>query len=196
MAKLILASSSPRRLQLLRVIGYVPDAIASPDIDESVKPKERVTAYVKRLAREKALTIAADYPQDVVLAGDTTVVLGNRIIGKPADEEEARKIIARLSGRHHKVYTAIAVAYQGRIKIRVVKTSVKVKKIAPQELAFYLASQQWEGKAGAYMINGIFGAFIKNINGSSSSVVGLPIMETNNLLVSCGLSPRLENIES
>jgi septum formation protein len=196
MARLILASSSPRRLDLLKQIGYVPDIVHPADIDETPKKKENPKIYALRVAVEKAKTVAKVYPDDIVLAGDTTVCIGTRLLGKPESAEEAAKFLQMLSGRQHRVLSAVAISCNGRIKTRVVRTFLKLRCITKSEIDFHTSSMQWDGKAGGYMINGLIAAYVKRINGSVSNVVGLPLLEVNNLLVSCGLLPKLDHVKS
>ena len=183
--RLILGSASPRRLDLLAQIGLAPDDIRPPDIDETPRNGELPRAYVERMAREKALAVAAG-PGEVVLCADTTVALGRRILGKPEDEAEARGFLQALSGRRHRVITAVAVRRGEEIRVRSVETAVKMKRLGAVELAAYLASGEWQGKAGGYGIQGAAGAFIPWIGGSFTGVVGLPLAETAGLLTSMG----------
>ena len=183
--RLILGSGSPRRRELLAQLGIVADDIRPPDIDEDPHPQELPRPYCVRLAQEKALAIEAD-GDDIVLSADTTVALGRRIIGKPEDAAEAAEFLYRLSGRRHRVITAIAVRRGSRVWERDVVTQVKMKSLSDAEVNAYLATDDWKGKAGGYAIQGPAGAFIPWINGSFSAVVGLPLAETANLLVAAG----------
>ncbi|GHC22192.1 MULTISPECIES: nucleoside triphosphate pyrophosphatase [Gemmobacter] len=183
--KLILGSASPRRKDLLAQLGVVPDAILPPDIDEDPKPRELPRPYCARLAREKAAAVAAD-PDDIVLCADTTVALGRRILGKPADAGEAAAFLTLLGGRRHQVITAVAVRRGARLWSREVVTDVKMKRLSDVELNSYLASGEWQGKAGGYAIQGLAGAFIPWISGSFTGVVGLPVAETAALLAAAG----------
>ena len=183
--RLILGSASPRRLDLLAQIGLTPDDIRPPDIDETPLKGELPRAYVERMAHEKARAVAAG-PGEVVLCADTTVALGRRILGKPEDEAEARGFLQALSGRRHRVITAVAVRRADEIRVRSVETAVKMKRLGAVELAAYLASGEWQGKAGGYGIQGAAGAFIPWIGGSFTGVVGLPLAETAGLLTSMG----------
>lgn len=180
----ILASASPRRRQLLEQIGFTPDEILPADIDETEHPGELPRDLAGRLAQEKALAVAGAHPGKVVLGSDTVVAVGRRILPKTEDEEEAAACLGLLSGRSHRVFTGIAVAGpgEGSLRKRIVETRVKVKQLSAQERAAYLASREWEGKAGGYGIQGGFSAFIIQIVGSYSAVVGLPLYETANLL--------------
>ena len=183
--KLVLGSGSPRRRELLAQLGLVPSDVRPPDIDEEPRDGELPRPYCVRIAREKAQAIpCAD--DEVVLCADTTVALGRRILGKPADEKEAAVFLTKLSGRRHRVVTAVAVKRGDRIWERDVVTQVKMKSLSNEELNAYLQSGDWHGKAGGYGIQGAAGAFIPWINGSFSAVVGLPLAETAGLLQAAG----------
>ncbi|KJS27399.1 MAG: septum formation inhibitor Maf [Hyphomonadaceae bacterium BRH_c29] len=183
-ARLILASASPRRRELLAQIGIVPDAICPTDIDETRRKDESPRALAERLAREKALACPeAGY----VLASDTVVALGQRNLEKAADAAEAEAFLRLLSGRAHQCITGIAVkAPDGRLSARTVLARVKFKRLTDQEIAAYVASGDWKGKAGGYGIQGAAGAFVTAINGSYTAIVGLPLYETKALLVGMG----------
>lgn len=183
--RLILGSGSPRRLELLAVLGLVPDAVLPPDIDEEPRKGELPRPYCARIAAEKVAAVAAG-EDDVVLCADTTVALGRRILGKPADESEAEAFLTLLSGRRHRVYTAVAVRRGGRTWERVVESRVRMKPLSPPEIAGYIATGDWRGKAGGYSIQGPAGAFIPWISGSHSAIVGLPLAETAALLAAAG----------
>lgn len=183
--KLILGSGSPRRRELLAQLGVVPDAILPPDIDEDPRKGELPRPYAARLAREKAAAVAAD-PDDIVLCADTTVALGRRILGKPRDAGEAAAFLTALGGRRHEVITAVAVRRGDRVWTRESVSAVKMKRLSDAELNAYLAGGEWEGKAGAYAIQGAAGAFIPWISGSFTGIVGLPLAETAALLSAAG----------
>ncbi len=183
--RLILGSGSPRRLELLAQIGVVPFAVRPPDIDEAVRKGELPRDYVRRIAAEKLAAVQAD-PGDVVLCADTTVALGRRIVGKPADAGQAAQFLHLLSGRRHRVITAIAVKSADRVWCKDVTTTVSFKRLSDPEINAYLASDDWRGKAGGYAIQGPAGAFIPAINGSFTGVVGLPLAETAGLLIAAG----------
>jgi septum formation protein len=183
--KLILGSASPRRKDLLAQLGIVPDAILPPDIDEDPKKGELPLPYAARLAREKALAVAAG-PDDIVLCADTTVALGRRILGKPADAGEAAAFLTALGGRRHQVITAIALRRGDRILERQSESVVRMKRLSDDELNAYLASGEWQGKAGGYGIQGLAGAFIPWISGSYTGIMGLPVAETAALLTAIG----------
>ncbi len=183
--KLILGSGSPRRRELLAQIGVVADDIRPPDINEDPAARELPRPYCARMAREKALAVPAD-AGDIVLSADTTVALGRRILGKPADAGEAAEFLLALSGRRHRVITAVAVRRGDKLWERDVVTTVQMKRLSDEELNAYLASNDWQGKAGGYGIQGPAGALIPWINGSFTAVVGLPLAETATLLTAAG----------
>ncbi len=183
--KLILGSGSPRRLELLAQIGVSPDDVRPPDIDETPLKAELPRPYCGRMAREKVHAVQAD-PQDIVLCADTTVALGRRILGKPADVEEAASFLRHMSGRRHRVITALAVKRDDRVWERDVQSTVRMKALSEAEIAAYLATGDWEGKAGGYGIQGPAGAFIPWISGSFPAIVGLPLAETANVLQAAG----------
>jgi septum formation protein len=185
---LVLASASPRRKALLAQAGLAAGRIAAPAIDETPRPRELPRAHAERLAREKALAVAAQCAaNEVVLAADTVVALGRRILPKAADAQSVRACLALLSGRRHVVYTAIAVARGGALHQRVAATRVAFKPLSDAEIAAYAACGEGEGKAGGYAIQGRAEAFVRFINGSYSNVVGLPLRETLGLLRAAGL---------
>ena len=166
-------------------MGLVPDAILPPDIDEDPRKGELPRPYAARLAREKALAVQAG-PDDLVLCADTTVALGRRILGKPVDAGEAAAFLTLLGGRRHQVITAIAVRRGDRIWARESVSAVKMKRLSDDELNAYLASGEWQGKAGGYGIQGVAGAFIPWISGSFTGIMGLPVAETAILLQAAG----------
>ena len=180
-ARLILGSASPRRLDLLAQIGITPDEIRPADIDEPPRRDEDARTYVRRMAAEKAEAVPAE-ADDIVLAADTVVTAGRRILGKPEDVAQARAFLTLLSGRRHRVMTAITLRRQGREWSRLVETQVRLRPLSAQEIEDYLASNEWQGKAGGYAIQGRAGAFVNWIEGSFSAVVGLPLAETATLL--------------
>lgn len=190
---LILASGSPRRLALLEQIGIVPDHISPADIDETPERKERANVYAMRLAREKA-EVAADRARVMlterdtyILAADTVVAVGRRILPKAESFDVAQACLKLLSGRNHTVLTAVVViGPRGRTRERLVETRVKMKRLSDREITDYLASAEWNGKAGGYAIQGRAGAFVSQIVGSYTSVVGLPLYETAQLLTGMG----------
>jgi septum formation protein len=186
--QLILASASPRRLDLLAQIGIVPDAVHPADIDESAQRGELPRPHAARLALEKAQAVAVGLDGSAaILAADTVVALGRRILPKAEDEKTARDCLQHLSGRRHTVYGGIAlIAPDGTVKTRMVETAVVFKRLHKTEIAAYLACGEWQGKAGGYAIQGRAAAFIRRINGSYSNVVGLGLFETAALLTSIG----------
>lgn len=183
--RLILGSGSPRRRELLAQIGVVADDIRPPDIDETPLKSELPRPYCVRMAREKALAVQAG-TDDIVLSADTTVALGRRILGKPENVDDAAGFLRAMSGRRHSVITAVAVRRGDRLWQRDVVTAVKMKRLSDQELAAYLSTGDWLGKAGAYGIQGPAGALIPWIQGSFTAVVGLPLCETASLLQAAG----------
>jgi septum formation protein len=183
--RLILGSASPRRKELLAQIGLTPHEIRAPDIDETPRRAELPRQYCARMAREKVEAIVAA-PEDVVLCADTTVALGRRILGKAETAGEAAAVLLSHSGRRPRVITPGAVKRGDRVWERVVETVVKVKSLSDADLNSYLASDEWRGKAGAYGIQGRFGAFIPWLRGSFTGVVGLPVAETAQLLQAAG----------
>jgi nucleoside triphosphate pyrophosphatase len=183
----ILGSGSPRRLDLLAQLGLTPDAVRPPDIDEDPISAEPPRAYCARIAATKLAEVQAD-PDDVVLCADTTVALGRRILGKPGDAVEAAAFLRLLSGRRHRVYTAVAVGRGGETWQRTVEAQVRMKRLSGAEIDGYLATGDWRGKAGGYAIQGPAGAFIPWISGSYGAIVGLPLAETANLLRAAGLA--------
>ena len=184
---LVLGSASPRRRDLLRQVGVEPGAVDAAEIDETPRRGELPAAYARRVAEEKLRAVAARHPGAFVLAADTVVAVGRRILPKPADAAEARACLERLSGRSHKVLGAVAVqAPDGRTARRLVATRVRFRRLHPDELAAYLDSREWEGKAGGYAIQGLAAAFVPEIQGSYANVVGLPLVETLALLRGLG----------
>lgn len=184
--RLVLGSASPRRLELLGVLDIVPDEIRPADIDEVPRRGESPRAYVRRMAREKAQAVPCG-EGEAVLAADTTVSVGTRILGKPEDEAEAAGFLRLLSGRRHRVITAVAVKRGERLWERDVETVLKMKRLTEGEIAAYLATGEWRGKAGGYGIQGHAAAFIPWLQGSHSAVVGLPLAETAALLRAAGV---------
>ena len=183
--KFILGSGSPRRKELLAQIGVVADDIRAPDIDETPHKAELPRPYCARMAREKAAAVPAD-SDDIVLCADTTVALGRRILGKPDDRAQADAFLRAMSGRRHKVITAVAVKRGEKIWERAVMSTVSMKALADDELQAYLNTGDWQGKAGGYGIQGPAGVLIPWISGSFTGIVGLPLAETANLLRAAG----------
>lgn len=186
---IILGSSSPQRLSLLKKINIEPTLIVSPDIDESVLKKEKPLEYVKRIAKEKALAVQKLHPNTFIISADTSVIVGANILGKPRDAIEALKFLDMLSGRSHRVISAYCViSNEGRIVVKYDTTRVKIKSLSLLEKEFYLQSNEWQNKSGGYAIQGIFEIFVEQIIGSVSNVVGLPINKLYNTLNSLGYS--------
>lgn len=183
--KLVLASGSPRRRELLAQIGLTPDEIRAPDINEDPIKGELPRPYCARMAREKAEASECS-AGEVVLCADTTVALGRRIMGKPENAGEAAEFLLALSGRRHRVITAVAVKTPQRLWERDVVTTVRMKRLSDAELNWYLGTHDWRGKAGGYAIQGPASVFIPWISGSFSAVVGLPLSETAALLAASG----------
>ena len=184
-SQLILASASPRRRELLARLGIEPAAIRAADIDETPHRAELPRGYAQRMAREKAEAARDDAA--LVLAGDTVVALGRRILPKAEDEATARRCLELLSGRRHRVLSAVALRMpDGTLKERMSETIVRFKRLSAAEIAAYLAGGEWHGKAGGYAIQGAAEGLISWISGSHSGVVGLPLFETRALLKSAG----------
>jgi len=193
--KLVLASTSPRRRELLARIGIVPDRLAAPDIDETPLKGEAPRAYVARLAEAKARAVERA-PDEIVLAGDTTVAVGRRILEKPVDEADLRRMLGLLSGRRHHVYSGVCViGADGRPRVRVADTIVAFKALSPAEIDWYVAGGEGMGKAGGYAIQGKAEAFVRYLAGSHSNVVGLPVFETRALLTAAGLPLHRQRAE-
>lgn len=185
--RLVLGSASPRRRDLLAQIGVVPDAVRPADIDETPGRDELPRRYAERLAAEKGAALAAACgPEDLILTADTVVAAGRRILDKPADEDAAAASLRLLSGRRHRVITAVGLRRGERAWTRRVETQVRFKRLSEAEIAGYLASGEWRGKAGGYAIQGLGAAFVPAINGSYTNVVGLPLAETAALLDGAG----------
>ena len=190
--RLVLASASPRRVELLAQIGIVPDGIVPADIDETPQRREEPGPLARRLALGKAEAVAAVQDDAWVLAADTVVGLGRRILGKPENADDARLFLSLLSGRRHRVFGGVTVIPPGgRAARRLVVTTVTFKRLESAEIDAYLASGEWEGKAGAYAIQGLAGGFVRRINGSYFNVVGLPLYETLSLLRGSGFVPAV-----
>ena len=187
LAPLVLASASPRRLDLLRQIGIVPDRIDPADIDETPAKGELAAAHVVRLAEAKVRTVQPRHPGAFVLGADTVVACGRRILPKAEDEATARACLKLLSGRRHRVYGGVAVMTPtGELAMRRVVSQVAFKRLSELELEAYLTSREWQGKAGGYAIQGRAAALISWVAGSYSNVVGLPLFETAQLLAGRG----------
>jgi septum formation protein len=188
-APMILASASPRRLELLARLGLVPDAVDPADIDETPLKGELPLPHVRRLATEKAAATASRHPGAVVLAADTLVACGRRILPKAETEAQARDCLTLLSGRRHRVHTAVTVIdASGTARHRVSTSILAFKRLGEAEIAAYLTSGEWQGKAGGYAIQGRAEAFVRKLSGSHSGVMGLPLFETRTLLLASGVA--------
>ena len=187
---LVLASASPRRLDLLRQIGLEPDRVDPADIDEMPQPGELPSTHATRLAEEKARAVMLRHAGAYILAADTVVACGRRILPKPAEPATARSCLELLSGRRHRVYGGIALAGPDkRLILRRVDSQVAFKRLSEAEITAYLCSGEWRGKAGGYAIQGRAAALIRWVSGSYSNVVGLPLFETAQLLTGRGYRP-------
>ena len=185
--RLVLASASPRRLDLLARIGVTPDAVAPADIDESVPRGELPRDHALRLAREKAEAVAASEPDALVLAADTVVAVGRRILPKVEDEATLRACMKLLSGRRHRVLTGVALAGRGQpLRTRLGETMIAMKRLSDEEIDYYASHGEWRGKAGGYALQGYGEVYVRHIAGSYSNVVGLPLAETRLLLKAAG----------
>jgi septum formation protein len=187
---LVLASESPRRLALLKQAGIVPDAVCPASVDETPLKGELPRAYANRVARAKAETAARQWSDGpaIFLAADTVVACGRRILPKAENDTEVRACLDILSGRRHQVLTTVVVLHDKRLRMRTVETRMSFKRLTESEIAGYLGSGEGLGKAGGYAIQGRAETFVRQINGSYSNVVGLPLLETIGLLGSCGVA--------
>jgi septum formation protein len=179
---LVLASASPRRLDLLRQIGLEPGAVDPADTDETPLPAELPRLYALRMAMAKLAVVVPRHPDATVLAADSVVAVGRRILPKAETEAEARACLALMSGRRHKVLGGVAVGAAGKVQTRLVETVVRFKRLEPSEIESYIQSGEWRGKAGGYAIQGRAATFVAFLSGSYSNVVGLPLFETAALL--------------
>lgn len=185
---LVLASASPRRLDLLRQIGLIPGVVDPADVDETPAKGELPAPHAARLAGEKARAVAPRHPGRFILAADTVVACGRRILPKAEDERTARRCLALLSGRRHRVHGGLALlSPDGKLHTRTVTTIVTFKSLDHGEAEAYIASGEWHGKAGGYAIQGLAASLVRHLNGSYSNVVGLPLFETAQLLKGMGL---------
>ncbi|MFO1159046.1 MAG: nucleoside triphosphate pyrophosphatase [Reyranellaceae bacterium] len=186
-APLVLASASPRRLDLLRQVGFEPAEIDPADIDETPQPCELPRGYALRMATAKLAAVACRHPGAIVLAADSVVACGRRILPKAESDSEARACLALLSGRRHRVLGGVAVGgANGVVRTRLVETAVRFKRLASAEIDDYLDCGEWQGKAGGYAIQGRAARFVSFVSGSYSNVVGLPLFETVALLTAAG----------
>lgn len=186
MPRLVLASSSPRRLELLGRLGLNPNRTVSPDIDETPHKAEVPRDYVLRMAKEKASAVErAD--DEILIAGDTTVAVGRRILGQAVDADEQRQFLNLISGRRHHVMSSVCiVSVDGTMRTKLSDSIVKFKRLEPREIESYIASGEGQGKAGGYAIQGVAEAFVTWMSGSYSGIMGLPLYETRNLLITSG----------
>jgi septum formation protein len=185
--RLVLASASPRRLDLLARIGVTPDAVIPADVDENVPKGELPREHAIRLAREKAEAVARQEPDALVLAADTVVAVGRRILPKVEDEETLRACMKLLSGRRHRVLTGVALSVPAHgVRERLGETMIAMKRLSEDEIAYYASHGEWRGKAGGYALQGYGEVYVRHIAGSYSNVVGLPLAETRMLLKSAG----------
>jgi septum formation protein len=195
--KLILASSSPRRLELLTQIGFKPDIVDPPEVDETPHKKEKPAAFAKRISIEKAEIIAAKHDEGIILAADTVVGVGLRIIGKATMREQAFSDLSLMQGRNHRVYSGLCVIKKTadgghQTSVKVVETSVRFKHMTVAEINWYLDQGEWEGKSGSFTLMGIGAGFIQGIKGSHTNVIGLPLCEVRNILIGMGLQPEIK----
>ena len=188
--RLVLASSSPRRKELLSQIGFVPNVIDPPDIDETPYKKEKPADFAARMGQEKANIIAKKYDDSIIVAADTIVAIGTRIIGKANNRDEAFRDLSLMSGRAHRVYTGLSVIKKvGKVEQkadRLVCTKVQFKRMSDAEINWYLDQNEWQGKSGSFTLMGIGAGFISAINGSHTNVIGLPLCEVRNILIGMG----------
>ena len=187
----ILGSGSQRRLDLLKQIGIKPDLVLLPNIVEIIKPKELPINYVKRMAIEKNIVFQNQHKESIVLTADTIVSLGRTILPKAINKDIALSCLKQISGRRHKVYTSFVISTPNNIlRTKTVQTIVKFKRLDAKEISYYLDSNEWEGKAGGYAIQGFASSFINFVSGSYSNVVGLPLAEIYRVLLSIGYQFR------
>jgi len=183
----VLASASPRRIELLNNIKIFPKLTYALNLNEDINNKEDPKEYCIRIAKNKAFKALEKYPEEFILSADTIVFCSKKIFLKPKDKEEARKFLTYFSGRKHNMLTCVCLAKKNSIKVKKIITKITFKRLTKQEIEEYLLTNEWKDKAGAYAIQGYAEKFIKRINGSYSNVVGLPLFETYNLLNSQGL---------
>ena len=183
----VLGSGSKRRLELLSQIGVKPDLVLLPNINEKVLSKELPHIYVERMSLEKNKVFQQQYSQSIILTADTVVAIGRRILPKTMDANTAEQCLKLISGRRHKVFTSFSLyTPHNSLKTKTIQSIIKFKRLHPDEISYYLASKEWEGKAGGYAIQGIASSFINFISGSYSNVVGLPLAELYRALISVG----------
>ena len=184
---LILASASPRRLELLKKINIIPEVVEPSEIDETPKKKEKPIEYCKRMAKEKGEFVFKKYPEKTILSADTIVICNNRIFGKAKTEDEAKKFLTFFSGRKHRVLTAIYIKNKDKAKLVQATTKIVFNRLEKKDIEIYLRTKEWENKAGAYAIQGYAERFIKTINGSYSNIIGLSLNQAFNLLKTVNL---------
>lgn len=184
----VLASASPRRLELLKRIAVTPDLVDPADCDETPHKGERPLAYAKRIAAEKAEVVAARHAGAAILSADTVVAVGARILGKAETEADARAFLTLLSGRRHRVHSAVTlIDATGKARHRVSTSTLAFKRLSASEIDAYVAGGEWHGKAGGYAVQGYAEAFVRSLSGSHSGVMGLPLFETRALLQAAGI---------
>lgn len=184
----VLASASPRRLELLKRIAVTPDLVDPADCDETPHKGERPLAYAKRIAAEKAEVVAARHAGAAILSADTVVSVGARILGKAETEADARAFLTLLSGRRHRVHSAVTlIDATGKARHRVSTSTLAFKRLSASEIDAYVAGGEWHGKAGGYAVQGYAEAFVRSLSGSHSGVMGLPLFETRALLQAAGI---------
>jgi septum formation protein len=190
-APFILASASPRRLDLLKRIGIVPDLVDPADCDETPHKGELPITYARRIAAQKAALVAARHPQSVILAADTVVAVGRRILGKAETAEDVRRFLQLLSGRRHRVHSALSIIdVEGIARQRLSTSTLTFKRLSAEEISAYVASGEGLGKAGGYAVQGYAEAYVRALSGSHSGVMGLPLFETRALLIAAGVLPK------
>ena len=184
----VLASASPRRLELLKRIDVIPDLVDPADCDETPRNGERPLAYAKRIAAEKAAVVAPRHAGAAILSADTVVAVGARILGKAETEADAQAFLTLLSGRRHRVHSAVTlIDATGKARHRVSTSTLAFKRLSASEIDAYVAGGEWHGKAGGYAVQGYAEAFVRSLSGSHSGVMGLPLFETRALLQAAGL---------
>lgn len=190
--RLILASSSPRRSMLLETIAIKPDEIIAPDIDETEKKGEKPFDLAKRLCFEKNKAVNHKYAGDIIITADTVVSAGRFILPKAEKEDDFRLCMEKISGRRHKIMTGVCVCDpQGVMRVKVVTSEMKIKKLTSQDIEMLFKFGEWKGKAGGYALQGVFGQFIQKMSGSYSAIIGLPVYETANMLKAAGYKQNL-----
>lgn len=194
--KLVLASSSPRRLELLTQIGYKPDVVEGADIDETPRKNENPKIYASRLGKEKAEVIANKHDDAIIIAADTMVALGRRIIGKAENRAEAFRDLNLMQGRKHKVHTGMSIIKKQGGKLtqsshKLITTIVEFKPMSADELNWYIDTNEWHGKSGSFTLMGIAAGFIRSVNGSHTNIIGLPLCEARQILIGMGKQPKL-----